>query len=68
MERLSARTVFHEISMQQRTPDDDDDNSSESGDSAQHPGTRRGSKQTSTPAVLDSDEEWDTDLETEGIL
>ncbi|XP_060576272.1 leucine-rich repeat-containing protein 74B-like isoform X2 [Ruditapes philippinarum] len=65
MERLSARTVFHEISMQQRTPDDDDDNSSGSGDSAQHPGTGRGSKQTSTPAVLDSDEEWDTDLETE---
>lgn len=66
MERLSARTVFHEISVKQRSPDDDDTDS-ETGDKIQNAEVRRGeSKQTSTPVVADSEDEWDTDLESDG--
>ncbi|XP_045186403.2 leucine-rich repeat-containing protein 74B-like isoform X2 [Mercenaria mercenaria] len=66
MDKLTSRTVFHDIETQPTILEEDDDNYLVEDRISSTPASgERKSKMSPTPRI-DSDEEWDTDLETEG--
>lgn len=68
MEKLTARTVFHEIYVQQKNGDDSDDEKRlENDDYTTSSASFKGRESSRlAPSRINSDEEWDTDLEDEG--